>query len=275
MKKRAEVQPLIFAVSVVIAIIIILCANPVYFVQSGQKAVIKRFGVVQQKVINEGMNFKVPFIDSVTTVTVTPQNVQNEVNTYTKDNQPIDVVYNVIYVKPKDDIANTVIRYQSKPYEVFASTKINDTFKAVAGKYTASEFVTKREIIRKDFLEQAKLAVVNSEDGKQVIDILDTPIPNITFDAEYTTAIKEKQVAQQKAQKAEYVLQQAKIDAQAAVAKAEGEAKALTVKAQAISKSPSVVRLKEIEKWDGHFPLNAKTIMDGAATQALVGTDLK
>ena len=254
----------ILTFSIIVGIILMLIANPVYFVQSGQKAVIKRFGIVQQQVINEGMHLKMPFIDQVLTISITPQTIGCEVNSYTKDNQPIDVNYSVLYVKPKDDIANTVIRYQGKPYETFASPKINDAFKAVAGKYTASEFVTRREIIRRDFLDQAKLATVNSEDGRAVINILDTPITNVQFDPEYTNAIKEKQVAQQNAQKATYVLQQAQVDAQATVAKAEGEAKALTVKAQAIAKSPQVVRLEEIAKWNGNYPLNAKVIGGGA-----------
>ena len=101
---------------------------------------------------------------------------------------------------------------------------------------------------------------------------MDVPITNITFDAEYTAAIKAKQVAQQNAQKAEYVLQQAQIDAQAAVAKAQGEAKALTVKAQAISRSPQVVRLNEIEKWNGLVPLNAKTVIIGSDAKSLIDT---
>jgi len=249
---------------VILAIVFIMYANPIYFVQSGEKAVIKRFGVVSQDFVNEGMHLKIPFIDSVFTVSVIPQTVACESDTYTKDNQPIDVKYSVLYLKPKTDIANTVIRYQGNPYETFAAPKIGDAFKAVAGKYTASEFVTKRELIRREFLEQARLSSINAEDGKQVIDILDTPITNVEFDPQYEEAIKAKQVAQQNAQKAEYTLQQARIDAQAQVAKAEGEAKALTVKAQAIARSPQVVRLNEIEKWDGHYPLNAKVIGGGA-----------
>lgn len=247
-----------------VLIVFLLYVNPVYFIQSGEKAVIKRFGVIRQEVINEGMHIKIPFIDSIFTINITPQTVGCESETYTKDNQPIDVKYSVLYLKPKNDIANTVIRYQGNPYEAFAEPKIGDAFKSVAGKYTASEFVTKREVIRREFLSEAKAATINSEDGKPVIDILDTPITNVEFDPQYEEAIKAKQVAQQNAQKAEYVLQQAKIDALAQIAKAEGEAKALTVKAQAIAKSPQVVRLNEIEKWDGHYPLNAKVIGGGA-----------
>lgn len=248
----------------VIAVFVILSANPVYFVLSGQKAVIQRFGVVKQEVINEGMHVRTPFIDSVITVNVTPQNVPNEVQTYTKDNQPIDVKFNILFTNPANDVANTVIRYNKQPYENFAAPKINDAFKAIAGKYTATQFVTEREIIRRDFLALAKLSVINDTDGKPVINILDLPITNIDFDDDYEKAIKDKQVAQQTAQKALYDLQKAKIDAQSAVAKAEGEAKALTVKATAIAKSPQIVRLNEIEKWDGHFPLNAKVIGGGA-----------
>ena len=115
-------------------------------------------------------------------------------------------------------------------------------------------------------METAKGAVVNTEDNKPVINLLDTPITNIKFDPDYETAIKAKQVAQQNAQKATYVLQQAQVDAQSAIAKAKGEATALTVKAQAIAKSPQVVRLEEIKAWDGHIPLNAKTVMMGTGT---------
>jgi prohibitin 1 len=253
----------LFVVAGIIALFVALAANPIYIVKSGQKAVIQRFGVIKQKVIEPGMNFKTPFIDQVITMSITPQNAAGEMNTYTKDNQPIDVTYNVLYVKPADDVANTIIRYQSKPYEVFAKAKITDAIKSVYGKYTASEFVTKREVIRMEALDKARLAVVNTEDGKAVIDILDIPITNVTFDQEYVTAIKEKQVAQQNAQKAQYVLQQAQVDAQATVARATGEARALTVKAQAIARSPQVVQLERIKAGQDVIPMGTKTVIIG------------
>jgi prohibitin 2 len=106
--------------------------------------------------------------------------------------------------------------------------------------------------------------VIDEKTGVPAINVVDIPIVNVDFDDQYEAAIKAKQVAQQEAQKAEYKLQQAKVDAQAAIAKAEGEAKALTIKAKAIAQNPAVVRLNEIEKWDGHYPLGAKVIGGGA-----------
>jgi len=260
-KGEGEVVGIIAVIAIVVAAITL---NPVYFVQSGEKAVVKSLGVVKQEVINEGMHFRTPFIDSVINVDVKPWTINEEALAYTKDNQPIDVKFNVIATYPLDDIANTVITYNSQPYANFAQSKIMDTFKAVAGKYTASEFVTNREKIRKEVVEAAKLAVVNDQTKKPAIKVIDIPITNVDFDDQYETAIKEKQVAQQNAQKAEYVLQQARVDAQSSIAKAEGEARALTIKAQAIAKSPSVLRLNEIDKWDGHYPLGAKVIGGGA-----------
>lgn len=247
-----------------VGLIGLIVLNPVYFVQSGTKAVIKRFGIVKQEVINEGMHVKTPFIDSVYTINVKPISVQEDTQAYTKDNQPIDIKYNVIFTNPVNDIANTVIQYQGYPYEAFAQAKLTDAIKAIAGKYTASEFVTKREVIRKDFVTLAKTAVINDQSGRPVINVIDTPITNVDFDDQYETAIKDKQVMQQKAQQKEYEYQAAQRDAQITVTKAEADAKALQVKAQAIAKSPSIVRLEEIKKWDGHFPLNAKVIGSGA-----------
>lgn len=269
MKTRGQAIPIL----VIVGVILLLMANPIYFVQSGQKAVIKRFGVVNPEIINEGMHFKTPFIDSVITVDVTPQNVAEETLAYTKDNQPITVHYNIIYTKPVGDIANTVIKYNKLPYENFAKAKLTDTFKSIAGKYTASEFVTKREAIRREFLTQSKSSVINTDYNKPVIDIIDTPITNVDFDDAYEKAISEKQVAQQTAQKAQYVLQKAEIDAQSKVATAEGEAKALQIKAQAIAKNQGVVELNRIEKWNGVIPLGAKTVIvgDTAVLKALQG----
>jgi regulator of protease activity HflC (stomatin/prohibitin superfamily) len=262
-KGEGEIGALILVGIIALIILVIMC-NPVYFVQSGEKAVIKRFGTVNPEVISDGMHFKTPFIDSVIKVDVTPWTLEEEVQAYTKDNQPIDIKYNVIGTYPKDDVANTVIQYGGKPYGNFAQAKLYDALKAVAGKYTASEFVTSREIVKRDFLDLSRKVVVNEQVGKPSILIIDTPIVNIDFDDQYENAIKAKQVAQQKAQEAVYKLQQAKVDADASVAKAEGEAKALTITAQAIAKNPAIVKLEEVKKWNGNYPLGAKVIGGGA-----------
>jgi len=262
MQKNIQGTPFII---VAIAIIVFLMfLNPIYFVQSGEKAVIKRFGVISQDTVDEGMRFKTPFIDEVIMVNVRPQTAEGEAPTYTKDNQPIDISFKIIYSIPEAEAANSVILYKGDPLNRFASPKIMDAIKAVGGKYTASEFVTQREIIRKEIVALARDAVINEETKTKAINVIDIPLTNVDFDDQYEAAIKRKQVEQQKAQQKEYELQAAKRDAEIVVAKAKAEAEALTITAQAISKNPSIVRLEEVKKWDGHYPLNAKVIGGGA-----------
>lgn len=237
--------------------------NPIYFVQSGEKAVIKRFGVVNSKIIDEGMHLKTPMLDEVLTVNVRPQTTEGKALTYTKDNQPIDVEFKVLY--NVSDIADNIVLYRNNPMGNFASSKIMDSIKSVGGKYTASDFVTKREKIRLELVELAKRSVINSQNNKPAINIIDIPITNVDFDDDYERAIKSKQVMQQEAQKKEYEYQAAQREAQITVAKAEAEAKALTITAQAIAKNPSIVRLEEVKKWNGIIPLGAKTVISGDA----------
>ena len=255
--------------SIIVAIfaagfLLLLFLNPIYFVQSGEKAVIKRFGVISQNVVNEGMRFRTPLIDEVITVNVRPQTVEGDAPTYTKDNQPIDIAFKIIYSIPETEAANSVILYKGDPLDKFAYPKIMDAIKAVGGKYTATEFVTKREIIRRAVVELAKEVVVNDETKTHAINVIDIPITNVDFDDQYEQAIKAKQVMQQKAQQKEYELQAANRDAEIVVTKAKAEAEALTITAHAIAKNPSIVKLEEVKKWDGHYPLNAKVIGGGA-----------
>ncbi|GEM_PF-5999162 len=261
---NAELIAIAAVVLIVVGIIGFLLFNPIYFVNSGEKAVIKRLGVVGTEIINEGMHFKTPWIEDAIKVNVRPMNRAEEAQAYTKDNQPIDIKYSVIYTNPSQDISDTIIKYSGSPYDVFARVKIQDAIKAVAGKYTASEFVTSREQVRKDLVIIAKQVVINEQNQKPAILVMDTPITNVDFDDQYEAAIKEKQVMQQTAQKKEYEYQAAQRDAQITVAKAKAEAEALTITAQAIAKNPSIVKLEEVKKWDGHYPLGARVIGGGA-----------
>lgn len=244
-----------------IGLILFLHLNPIYFVQSGEKAVIKRFGVVHSKVIDEGMHIKTPLIDEVIHVNVRPQTAEGSAITYTKDNQPIEVTYKVLY--NVSDISDTIVLYKNNPMDNFAVSKITDAIKVVGGRYTASDFVTRRDTVRMELVELSKQAVINPQNNKAAINVIDIPITNVDFDDDYERAIKEKQVMQQKAQKKEYEYQAAQRDAQITITQAKAEAEALTIKSQAISKSPAILKLEEIKKWNGIVPLDAKTVIIG------------
>ncbi|MDD3014094.1 MAG: prohibitin family protein [Candidatus Gastranaerophilales bacterium] len=238
--------------------IIITSLNPFIIVNAGEKGVIRTFGRISPNVRNEGLSFRIPFINQVYILNVRPQTIEGDAQTYTKDNQPIDIKFNLIYSIPESNLPMILERYEGAPYEKFASPKIIDAIKAIGGKYTASEFITKREAVKRDLVQLARNVVIDEVTNLPAIRVLDIPITNVDFDDEYETAIKAKQVMQQKAQQKQYELQAAQQDAQIVLARAQADAKAIFIKAEALKQSSQLIQLEQInmmkEKWNGKLP---------------------
>lgn len=223
----------------------------------GEKGILEQFGTVSDRVLQSGFNFKSP-LQSVHIMSIKQQKSEEYVmdNVYNVDQQNVTVDFQVIYSLPNDDKAliNIYKNYNGDPYQAFALARVKEAIKSITGTYTTLEMVTKSDEFKTKVIAEAQKNIGN------IVTINDIIIPNITFDAEIEKAIKDKQVAQQEAEQAKYRLVQAKIEAETAIAKAKGEATALKVKADAISKNPYIVKLKEIEKWDGHYPLGIKMV---------------
>jgi regulator of protease activity HflC (stomatin/prohibitin superfamily) len=244
--------------AIILAAIGIMALNPFVVINAGERGVTRTFGKISPNVRSEGLSLKTPFIDEIYVINVRPQTVEGDAQTYTMDNQPIDIKFNVIYSIPETDLSLTLKRYQGAPYERFAYPKIMDAIKAIGGKYTASEFVTKREAVKRDLVELSRKVVIDEETKLPAINVIDIPITNVDFDDEYEAAIKAKQVMQQKAQQKQYEQQAAQADARMIVIKAEADAKSIAIKADALKKSSQLVQLEQInmmkDKWDGKLP---------------------
>jgi regulator of protease activity HflC (stomatin/prohibitin superfamily) len=82
---------------------------------------------------------------------------------------------------------------------------------------------------------------------------------NISFSPEYATAVEQKQIAQQNAERAKFLVQQqeqeaarVRVEAQgvrdAAITRAEGEAKALQLVADALRNNPDLIQYTYVQK---------------------------
>lgn len=70
----------------------------------------------------------------------------------------------------------------------------------------------------------------------------------MTFGKEFTTAVEQKQIAQQDAERAKFVVEKAEQERQAAVIRAEGEAEAANTISAAINKAgDAFVQFRKIE----------------------------
>ena len=248
-------------VSILILLIIILVVvwGTFVIIPAGHRGVVLWWGSVENRIMGEGLNFKVPFAEKVIKVDVKVQpHPFKEIDASSKEYQivkmtgmmnfHIDPAYvNDLYQKVGLDFADKVI-----------DPAFNDFVKEVVPTYPIGEVLPKREEIRKRAMTK-----LGDNLSRYHIIVDDIYFASIRFSPEYEGAIEAKQVAQQQVETQKQVLAQREIEAQQKVATAKGEAESILVVAQgqakandALSRSISsiLVQYKSVEKWNGILP---------------------
>jgi prohibitin 2 len=74
----------------------------------------------------------------------------------------------------------------------------------------------------------------------------DVSITELSFSPVYTAAVESKQIAQQEAQRAQFVVERAKQERQQKIVQAEGEAAAASMIGEALTQNPGYLKLRKI-----------------------------
>src|SRR5512134_51207 len=246
----------------IVVVLLFLCIilwGSYVIVPAGSRGVVLWFGRVEQRVMNEGLNFKVRMTETVIKVDVRVQpHPFREIDASSKEYQIVKMTgmmnfhidpafVNDLYQKVGLDFADKVI-----------DPAFNDFVKEVVPTYPIGEILPKREEIRKRAMTK-----LGDNLSRYHIIVDDIYFANIRFSQEYEKAIEAKQVAQQQVETQRQVLAQREIEAQQKVATSKGEAEAILVVAQGQAKAndalsrtltPILVSYKSIEKWNGILP---------------------
>jgi len=245
-------------VAVLVVLFIILWGTFV-IVPAGSRGVVLWWGSVEQRIMGEGLNFKVPITETVIKVDVRVQpHPFKEIDASSKEYQIVKMTgmmnfhidpsfVNDLYQKVGLDFADKVI-----------DPAFNDFVKEVVPTYPIGEILPKREEIR-----QTAMAKLGNNLSRYHIIVDDIYFANIRFSPEYERAIEAKQVAQQQVETQKQILAQREIEAQQKVATAKGEAESILVVAQGQAKAneilsraitPILVSYKSVERWNGVLP---------------------
>lgn len=121
-----------------------------------------------------------------------------------------------------------------------------ESFKIAAAQRTVEESITKRNELKEDFDN-----ALNSRLEKYGIIVLDTSVVDLNFSPEFAKAVEEKQIAEQRAQRAVYVAQEAEQQAQADINRARGKAEAQRLLAETLKAQGGelVLQKEAIEAW--------------------------
>lgn len=238
-------------VGVIALFVIVLAASSFTIVNAGHTGVVVTLGKVNEGVLQEGLHFKIPFVQNV--VMIDNRIVKLEVDTeaFSKDLQTVETTLAINY---RVDTAKSYSIYKNigaKYEEVLVVPAVNEVLKAIVAQYTAEESVTNRSLI-----SEGLVVGLNEKLNSIGLFVTDVNIINFDFSEAFITAIEEKQVAQQQLLKAE-------TEKQTAITNAEAEAETTRIKAEAeaeannkikASLNDDIIRSKFYDKWDGKLP---------------------
>lgn len=235
-------------VLIVIALLaIIVVANAACTVKAGHTGVITTFGKVDDKVLGEGLHFKVPFVQELTQIDNRVLKTDVESSSASKDLQTVSSTISVNYRIGKENSAQIYQNVGVAFDEVIVKPAIQECVKAVTAQYTAEELITNRQVISQK-MEDALAGKINPYGlNIEVFNII-----SFDFSNEFNAAIEAKQTAQQNALKAEQDLARVKVEAQQTIEQAKAEAEAYRLKSQELTEA--MLRMEYINKWDGKLP---------------------
>lgn len=205
--------------------------------------------------IQEGFNFKVPFIESIVKIDCRTQ--KNEVTTEasSKDLQKVSNIKIVVNYNVDKTKANQLYKEIGKDYQtVLIEPAILESIKQGMSQYTAEELITKRSEVADVIMNLLK---VKLEEKGVLVSALN--ITDLSFSEEFDKAVEEKQIVEQETQKAQYELEKAKVENEKKVENAKADAEVM--KQQNAQITEEYLKLKElevqqkaIEKWNGQLP---------------------
>lgn len=217
---------------------------------AGERGVLLQFGAVQDKILDEGLYFKIPFVQKVKKMDVKIQKDEVTASAASKDLQVVSFTIALNYhIDP--NLVNKLWQEIGEDYNVrIIAPSIQEAVKAVTAKFTAEELIIKREIVK----EATKINLLERLQIRGII-VDEFNIISFEFSRAFNDAIEAKVTAEQLKLKAVRDLERIKIEKEQMIASAQGKAEAIRIEANALKINPQVVELRWIEKWDGKTPL--------------------
>jgi regulator of protease activity HflC (stomatin/prohibitin superfamily) len=235
-------------------IVILLFFRPFVQIGAGERGVVLNFGAVQDAVLDEGLHFRVPIMQSIVAVDVKVQKSESEAAAASSDLQDVSskVALNYHIIPEKANIVYQTIGLAFK--ERIIDPAVQEVVKAVTAKYTAEELITKRPAV-----SDAMKAALTERLLLNNIAVDAFSIVGFSFSKGFMEAIESKQTAEQLALKAKRDLDRIKIEAEQKITAARAEAESLRLQRANISTDLIELRkieanLKAIEKWNGILP---------------------
>jgi len=205
----------------IVLIVASVLAGSFTTVPAGHRGVVIRFSAVTGKVLEEGLQTKLPFIDSVVKMSVQTQKYEADSLAVTKDLQDVSTTIALNWhLDPSlaDDVYKTLgLDFIDR----LAAPAIQETIKQITAKYNAEDLILRRDEVKAAITESLSARMFERGIVTETVSIT-----NFQFSATFTAAIEAKVAAVQAVLEATNKLERVKVEAQQREAEATGEADA-------------------------------------------------
>jgi len=262
---------------IILALVLALVLNAVsaglVFIQPQERGVvisaIAPLGY-REDILQPGLHWVIPYAENVErysiakeTYTMSIAHAEGErmgddsIAARTSDGQEVLIDASIIYALDPEEALNVHIIWQNRYAEGLVRPTVRGVIRDAVSQFRVNEvYSTERDQLK--LLMEEDLASALDDNGLILSDFI---LRNITFTEEYAASIEQKQIAEQRAQEAQYVVGQRKQEAEQARQVAQGQKDAAVIEAQGRADS----RLIEAEAEAEALQLIAGVLEDNPA----------
>ncbi len=210
-------------------------------IPAGSRGVVIRFSAVTGRILDEGLQTKLPFLDSVVTMSIQTQKYEVPSSAVTNDLQDVSTTIALNW-KLNPSMAAEVYRTLGLDFiNRIAAPAVQETIKQITAQFNAEDLILRREEVRNAIFEE--LSIRLAERGI-ITELLS--VTNFTFSSTFTAAIEAKVAAEQAVLEAQNKLERVKVEAQQREEEARGEANARIAQAEGEAEYISLVTAAQV-----------------------------
>ena len=232
MEETLKPKAIITLVGGVLAIILLIAFSPLKIVRAGQKGLYFRFGAIQERVLDQGIHWRIPLMDSIKKVTIRPIELEDNVEVgangaITKDNQTVGAQMTIFFKYKEDDLVRMYKEFGEDKIASITKVTLKESFKEVIGEYTIFDLAASQDEIGVSTVKRLRDKL-----AQYPIEIVDMKITNYDWSDEFDKQIANTMARAQQVKQAEQELLITEQEAQKKVKEAEADKQALVTQAE-------------------------------------------
>ncbi len=243
----------IAAAVVVIAVVFVL-GGALGTVGAGQRGVLLRFQAPTGEIKEEGLYYKIPFVEQVVLMSTQIQKYTAPASSSSKDLQVVTTEVTLNYQLDASSVTKIYTDLRQDYEDRIIQPYIQEAVKSTTANFDAEELITQRPKVKDELqnLMAEKLRPLG-------IGVVQLSITDFQFSPAFQESIEAKVRAVQQALEAENALKRVEFEAQQEITRAKAEAEGLRLQKQQITAQLLELRRIEVqrtavEKWNGVMP---------------------